>query len=91
MPITTSAKKALRQNARRKKRNLAKKEAFKDAMKNYKKLVAVKKFDEAKTELSRVFKTLDKAAKSNTIAKNKASRLKSRLSHLMTKSARASS
>ena len=38
-----------------------------------------------------VFKALDKAAKSKVIEKNKASRLKSRLSQLINKSTKASS
>ncbi|MCS6789285.1 MAG: 30S ribosomal protein S20 [Patescibacteria group bacterium] len=85
MPITKSAKKALRQNIKRKKRNLAKKEAYKKAIKDYKKLLIAKNFNEAKQKLSLVFKSLDKAAKTNVIHKNKASRLKSRLSILLKK------
>ncbi len=85
MPIIQSAKKALRQSTRRREKNLVRKEAFKNAIKKYKKSVADKKFDAAKTELSLVFKTLDKAAKANTIHPNKASRLKSRLSQLLKK------
>jgi small subunit ribosomal protein S20 len=83
MPRTKSAKKALRQNIRRRARNLAKKDAYKSAIKRYKKLVAAKKLDDAKTELAKVYKALDKAAKTNVIHANKASRLKSRLSRLM--------
>ena len=47
MPITTSAKKALRQNKTRHTRNVIKKEAYKKAVVDYRKLVAAKKFDEA--------------------------------------------
>lgn len=83
MPITQSAKKALRQNIRRAARNLQKKEVFKKAIKMYKKLVHAKKLDEAKAELIKVYKALDKAAKTNVIKKNKASRLKSRLAKLL--------
>jgi len=82
MPITQSAKKALRQSIRRRKRNLRKMEAYKGAIKDYKKLIAAKKLDDAKTALQKVYKALDKAAKTNVIAKNKASRLKSRLAKL---------
>jgi small subunit ribosomal protein S20 len=85
MPITKSAEKALRQNIRRKQRNLLKKEDYKNAIKEYKKLIAAKKIDEAKNKLNFVFKKLDKAAKTNVIHKNKASRLKSRLSLLLKK------
>ena len=85
MPITTSAKKALRQSIRRRERNIEKSEGYKRAIKDYKKLVAAKKPGEAKTALQKVYKALDKAAKTNVISKNKASRLKSRLAKLLSK------
>ncbi len=91
MPITKSAKKALRQNIRRRARNQKQKEAVKKTIKAYKKLVSDKKTAEAKAQLPRVYKALDKLAKVGVIKKNKASRLKSRLSQLITKSSRASS
>lgn len=91
MPITQSAKKALRQNASRRLQNLKRKEAYKKAVKDYRKLVSAKKIDEAKNYLTKVYQTLDKAAKLNVIKKNKASRLKSRLSHLIAKSTKTSS
>jgi len=80
MPITTSAKKALRQNVRHRAVNLAKKEAYKDAVRDFKKLVADKKMDEAKKQLNAVYQSLDKAAKTNVIMKNTAARIKSRMS-----------
>jgi len=83
MPITSSAKKALRQNRTRHARNVAKKEIYKKAVVKYRKLIAAKTIDEAQKFLPTVFKALDKAAKSKIIEKNKASRLKSRLSHLI--------
>ncbi len=79
MPITKSAKKALRQSVSRHKKNLQKKEAYKKAVKEFKKLVVGKDLEKAKSILSKSFKALDKAAKSGTIKKNKAGRLKSRL------------
>lgn len=79
MPNTVSAKKALRQNKRRHTQNLLKKTAYKDAIKTYKKLLAENKTKETSAEIARIYKALDKAAKTNVIAKNKASRLKSRL------------
>ncbi|MGB9608788.1 MAG: 30S ribosomal protein S20 [Minisyncoccia bacterium] len=85
MPITKSAQKALRQNIKRRKRNLAKKEAYKKAIKEYKKLIANKSLEEARKQLSIIFKLLDKTAKTNVVHKNKASRLKSRLSKLLEK------
>ena len=83
MPITQSAKKALRQNIRRRKRNLERKIALKAVIKQYKKLIAEGKKEEAAKQLSQVYKKLDKAAKVNLIKKNKAARLKSRLSKLI--------
>jgi small subunit ribosomal protein S20 len=83
MPITSSAKKALRQNKTRRADNIAKKEAYKKVVVKYRKLVAAKATEEAKKLIPSVFKALDKAAKTNVIAKNKASRLKSRLSKLV--------
>lgn len=79
MPITSSAKKALRQNVRRHAANFEKKLELKATIKKYKKLLATSK-DEAQKFLPTVFKNLDKAAKANLIKKNTASRLKSRLS-----------
>jgi len=83
MPITKSAKKALRQNLRRRARNLARKKILKDTIKKYKTLVREKNLAEAQKQLSLVYKQLDKAAKTNLIKKNKSSRLKSRLSKLL--------
>jgi small subunit ribosomal protein S20 len=83
MPITTSAKKALRQNRTRRARNITKKENYKKAVAGYRKLVLAKKIEEARKMLPAVFKVLDKAAKTHVIAKNKASRLKSRLAKLV--------
>lgn len=85
MPITSSAKKALRQNKRRHEQNLAKKEAFKDAVKKAKKLVDAKDVAGAKAALPVAYQALDKAAKTNVITKNTASRLKSRLTKQVAK------
>ena len=82
MPIIKSAKKALRQNIRRRKINLKRKADLKSIIKQYKKLVYSNK-DEAKKYLAQVYKKLDKSAKVNLIKKNKASRLKSRLAKLV--------
>ena len=91
MPITSSAKKALRQNKTRNARNVIRKDAYKKHVTSLRKLVLAKKMDEAAQALPLVFKALDKAAKSKVIEKNKASRLKSRLSQLINKSTKASS
>lgn len=82
MPIIKSAKKALRQNIRRRKANVKKKTELKSVVKEYKKLIAAGEKDKAKELLPKVFKKLDKSAKTNLLKKNKASRIKSRLSKL---------
>ena len=80
MPQTQSAKKALRQNVRRRAHNLQRHEAMKTVIKDYRKLIAQQKFEEAEKKLPQVFKTLDKLAKVNFIERNTVNRLKSRLS-----------
>ncbi len=77
MPITASAKKALRQSKRRRVRNLAKSNAYKTVFKELKRLaLSGKKADAAKL-LPKTYKAIDKAAKTGVIKKNKAARLKS--------------
>lgn len=83
MPITQSAKKALRQSLTHKARNLRRKNAYKDTLKEFKSLVTTGKKDDAKKLLAKAYKTLDKAAKTNVIAKNKAARLKSSAAKLL--------
>ena len=61
---------------------MKRKDDLKVAIKEYKNLLASDK-EKAKTYLSQVYKKLDKSAKVNLIKKNKASRLKSRLSKLV--------
>lgn len=85
MAITKSAKKALRQNARRKKRNIERKTKMKDIIKEVRGLIAEKKFEEAKKLLPQLYKTLDKTAKVGTIKKNTASRKKSRIAKSLNK------
>ncbi len=80
MPITKSAQKALRQSKVRRARNIIRKDKYRALVKEFRKAVADKKFDQAKQLLPKVYQALDKAAKKDTIKNNKASRLKSRLS-----------
>lgn len=79
MPITKSAAKAMRQSMRRRKQNLLKKEAYKHAVKNVQKLLLSGNNKGARDLLPALYKTLDKAAKTNVIKENKAARLKSRI------------
>ena len=83
MPITRSAKKALRQNIKRKKRNLIYKKKMKKLIKEVRMLVSEKKTEEAKKLLPQIYKALDKAAKTGVIKKNTASRKKSRITKLL--------
>lgn len=89
MPITKSAKKALRQNKKRKKANLARKKDIKDLVKQANLLVKENKQEEAKKLLFKLYKALDKTAKTGTIKKNTASRKKSRMTKLINKTAPA--
>ena len=82
MPITTSAKKALRGSLVKKARNDRNKKAVKESVKNIEKLVKEKKKDEAKKLLPVAYSAIDKAAKRGVFKKNTASRKKSRLSKI---------
>lgn len=73
MPIIQSAKKRMRQERKRSAKNRAKKETLKSLIKKV-------RVEKSATNLTAVFSALDKAAKTGLIHKNKASRLKSRLS-----------
>jgi len=79
MPITKSAKKALRQSEKRRSINKKNDKIVKAEIKKLQKLIDSNKINEAKEQLKIVYKKLDKAAKTNLIKDNKASRLKSRL------------
>ncbi len=83
--ITKSAKKAYRQNLKRRAKNSKNKKALLKVLKNYKKLAEQKNLEAAKNELPNIYKALDKSAKVGIIKKNKASRLKSRLTALVAK------
>ncbi len=80
MPKIKSAKKALRQSLKRQKRNLKKKNDIRISKKNYLKAVETGNDQEVLQKLSQVYKALDKAQKTKVIKKNKANRLKSKLS-----------
>jgi small subunit ribosomal protein S20 len=84
MPITKSAKKALRQNIKRRKRNLLQKTALKKIIKDISEM-AIKKDKTAKDKLPMAYKAIDKAAKNRLLSKNTAARRKSTLSRLINK------
>lgn len=85
MAITKSAKKAIRQSASRKERNIVYKNKIKVLVKEARILVLAKKMDEAKKLLPNIYQAFDKAAKVGIIKKNNASRHKSRLTKLIDK------
>ncbi len=85
MPITKSAKKALRQNIKRKESNFVYKTKMKNLLKKVRGLVSEKKIEEAKKLLPQVYKILDKSAKVGVIKKNAAARTKSRITKLLNK------
>lgn len=76
MPVTKQAIKKVRQDKRKTDFNLKVKKAYKRAVHDFRKNPTSK-------VLSEVFSKLDRAAKTNVIHKNTASRLKSRLSLLV--------
>ena len=85
MPITTSAKKALRTGERKRGFNIVKKELLNKAYKQVKKLVAEKKIKEARAYMPQVQRIIDKSVKTGLLKKNTAARKKSRISALIKK------
>jgi small subunit ribosomal protein S20 len=79
MPITSSAKKALRSSKRKRVFNLRRRNEMQNIVKEYKKLVSNKKTAEAQKLIPKLQKAIDKAEKRGLIKKNTASRKKSRL------------
>ena len=82
MPITQSAKKALRGSFKKKAVNDRSKKDIKESVKEIEKLVKEKKQAEAKKLLPKAYSVIDKAAKRGVIKKNNASRKKARLSKI---------
>ncbi len=79
MPITKSAKKALRSSSRKKVFNLKKKDLINKAVKNLKALVVKKDMKGATEYMKNVQKILDKSVKTGLLKLNTASRKKARL------------
>jgi small subunit ribosomal protein S20 len=78
MPVTKSAKKALRRDRRRAVINQKTRQAYKEA-------VRMMRRQPSAENLVKAYSELDKAAKKKVIHKNKAARLKSRLAHFWAK------
>lgn len=83
MPNTTSAKKALRQNAKRRLQNRSQRTVLRNALKKARAAAQGDDAAVAQEALRVVTKRLDQAAAKNLIHKNAASRTKSRLSRLL--------
>ena len=81
--LQNQLKKAMRQNKKRRQENIRRIDAFRNAVKQIKKLIAENKKEEAIKLLPMVYKSLDKATKTGVIKKNTASRKKSRLMKLI--------
>lgn len=79
MPITSSAKKALRAGAQKRVYNLRTKAAIDLPMKKFLKLISEKKVKEAKALVPVLYKALDKGAKRKYLKSNAAARYKSRI------------
>lgn len=82
MPITQSAKKAIRGSLRKKAFNDSRKKAMKEIIKKIEKMAKTDKAEAVKM-LSSAFQTIDKAAQKGVIKKNNAARKKARLSRLV--------
>ena len=85
MPITSSAKKALRAGAKKRMFNLRRKDAMNSTLKKIKKFISDKNTKEALALLAQAYKAIDKSAKTNLISKNTASRKKSRIAKAIAK------
>jgi len=84
VPITKSAKKAMRVSARRRVFNLRRARTMKEEIKDFKKLVTSGDKAKAEASLPKVYQAIDKAAKRGVIKLNAAARYKSRLTHTLT-------
>ncbi len=82
MPITKSAKKAIRVSSRKKASNDQRKRMMKEVIKKIEKTAKTDKAEAAKL-LSNAYSIIDKTAKKGVIKKNNASRKKARLSRLI--------
>ena len=79
MPVTKSAKRALRTSTRRHEENATTRDLYKKAVKNARKAILAGTEGVVSSLLDKAASALDRAAKNNTIHRNKAARLKSRL------------
>jgi small subunit ribosomal protein S20 len=83
MPNTEGAKKRLRQSLVNRERNRSAKSSLKTSLRKFREAVAAGQLDEAAQRRQSTARQLDKAAANGVIHVNKASRLKSRMAHLI--------
>ena len=83
MAITSSAKKAYRASLKKRVFNLRRLHGMKDAIREVRKQTEAKNRKEAFTLLGKAYKAIDKARKGNTIKRNTADRMKSRLARVV--------
>ena len=79
MPITSSAKKALRASKKKRVFNLRRKNTIEKGLKEFRRLVTAKNVAEATKLVPAIYQALDKAVKTGLIKANNASRTKSRV------------
>jgi len=79
MAHSVSAKKRVRQNETHRMRNYRRKRQYRQALREYREAVLHAPVEEAKEKLATVQKTLDRAAAKGAIHKNKANRVKARM------------
>lgn len=89
MPRRRTSRKKIRQDKKRRLRNLRVTGPLKKTIKKFRGLLLAKKIEEAKTLLKNAYSQLDKAAKKRIIHPNTADRRKSRLTQQLTKVAKA--
>ena len=85
MPTSLSAKKRLRQSEKQRLARRIVKSALRTHIRKLREAVVAGELDKAEELFRATAKKLDKAGAANVIHKNKASRLKSRLSHYIKK------
>jgi len=85
MPITKSAKKALKQNKKRRQNNLRRLRIMRQNIKKIKKLVLENKKEQAKKLIPETYKAIDKAVKNNILKKNTGARKKAGINRIITK------
>ena len=83
MPILKTAKKRLVQDEKKRYANFLKKREMRKILKEVRTLVTSKNKEEALKMLPKAYKIIDKAAKTNVIKDNTASRKKSRITKLV--------